>query len=114
MNLSSCPDVVIQFDPTGYVVAEGSSTMLRVVKIGVADVTVSVSLSTMVETAGDLSKHQILCVYISKYAITPAQFSKKETMVVSIEARAYYNGPLSCSSFWVATQLLIMNLLAMW
>ena len=55
MNVSSYPDVVIQFDPTGYIVAEGSSTMLRVVKIGVADVTVSVSLSTMVETAGDLS-----------------------------------------------------------
>ena len=55
MNLSSCLDVVIQFDPTGYMVAEGSSTMLRVVKIGVADVTVSVSLSTMEGTAGDLS-----------------------------------------------------------
>ena len=55
MHLSSCPDVVIQFDPTGYMVAEGSSTMLRIVKIGVADVTVSVSLSTVAGTAGDYS-----------------------------------------------------------
>ena len=52
MNLSSCPGVVIQFDPTGYMVAEGGSTMLRVVKIGLADVPVSVSLSTVAGTAG--------------------------------------------------------------
>jgi len=48
-------------------------------------------------------------VSISKYATTPTQFSKKETMVVSIEATTYYDGSLSCSPFWVATQLLIMN-----
>ena len=52
MNLSSCPDVVIQFDPTGYMVAEGGSIRLRVVKVGVTDVPVSTSLSTVVETAG--------------------------------------------------------------
>ena len=45
--------MVIQFEPTGYMVAEGSSTMLRVVKIGAADVLVSVSLSTVAGTAGD-------------------------------------------------------------
>ena len=53
MNLSSCPDVVVQFDPTGYMVAEGGSTRLRVVKVGAADVPVSVSLSTVVGTAGE-------------------------------------------------------------
>ena len=47
--------MVIQFEPIGYMVAEGSFTMLRVVKIGAADVTVSVSLSTMEGTAGNLS-----------------------------------------------------------
>ena len=44
--------MVIQFDPTGYMVAEGGSIRLRVVKVGVADVPVSMSLSTVVETAG--------------------------------------------------------------
>ena len=56
MNLSSCPDVVIQFDPTGYMVAESGSIKLRIVKVGLADVPVSVSLSTVAGTAGKYSK----------------------------------------------------------
>ena len=43
---------MIQFEPTGYMVAEGGSTMLRIVKIGAADVPVSVSLSTVAGSAG--------------------------------------------------------------
>ena len=53
--------MVIQFEPIGYMVAEGSFTMLRVVKIGAADVTVSVSLSTVAGSAG-ITRGKI-CVY---------------------------------------------------
>ena len=58
MNLSSCPDVVIQFDPTGYMVAESGSIKLRIVKVGLAHVPISVSLSTVAGTAG-----QQVCKY---------------------------------------------------
>ena len=44
---------MIQFEPTGYMVAEGGSTRLRIVKIGAADVPVSVSLSTVAGSAGN-------------------------------------------------------------
>ena len=56
MNLSSCPGVVIQFDPTGYTVAESGFIRLRIVKVGLAHVPISVSLSTVAGTAGKHSK----------------------------------------------------------
>ena len=47
------PGVVINFDPVTYAVTEGGSTMLRIVRVGDADIPVSVSVSTVVGTAGD-------------------------------------------------------------
>ena len=44
---------MIIFDPVTYTVTEGSSTMLRIVRVGDADIPVSVSVSTVVGTAGD-------------------------------------------------------------
>jgi len=49
---------MIQFDPVTYTVTEGGSTMLRIVRVGNADVPVSVNISTVLGTAGDN-----LCVY---------------------------------------------------
>ena len=53
---------MIQFDPVTYSVTEGGSTMLRIVKIGNADIPVSVDISTVVGTAGDSSVN--CCVYV--------------------------------------------------
>ena len=47
------PGVTINFDPVTYTVTEGGSTMLRIVRVGDADIPVSVSVSTVVGTAGD-------------------------------------------------------------
>ena len=44
---------MIQFDPATYSVTEGGSTMLRIVKIGNADIPVTVNISTVAGTAGD-------------------------------------------------------------
>ena len=52
---------MIQFDPVTYSVTEGGSTMLRIVKVGNADIPVSVNISTVVGTAGDNS---VNCVYV--------------------------------------------------
>ena len=79
MNLSSCSDVVIQFEPTGYMVAEGGSTRLRVVKVGVADVPVSVFLSTVIGTAGKLSQYQILCRYQNMLSPQKCTFQEGES-----------------------------------
>ena len=80
MNLSSCPDVVVQFDPTGYMVAEGGSTRLRVVKVGVADVPVFVSLSTVVGTAGELNNIRF-CKYRNMLSLKNAVFQEGGRMV---------------------------------
>jgi len=53
---------VIQFDPVTYSVTEGGSTMLRIVRIGNADIPVSVNISTVAGTAGDISMN--CCVYV--------------------------------------------------
>ena len=45
---------MIQFDPAvTYTVTEGGSTMLRIVRVGNADIPVSATVSTVVGTAGD-------------------------------------------------------------
>ena len=53
--MSLAPGVVIQFDPVTYTVPEGGSTMLRIVRVGNADIPVSVTISAIVGTAGDRS-----------------------------------------------------------
>ena len=47
------PGVVIQFDPVTYTVPEGGSTMLRIARVGNADIPVFVTISTVVGTSGD-------------------------------------------------------------
>ena len=47
------PGIVIQFDPVMYTVTEGVSTMLRIVRVGNPDIPVSITISTVVGTAGD-------------------------------------------------------------
>ena len=44
---------MIQFDPVTYTVTEGGSTMLRIVRVGDADIPVSANVSTLVGTAGN-------------------------------------------------------------
>jgi len=47
------PGVVIQFDPVTCTVPEGGSTMLRIARVGNADIPVIVTISTVVGTSGD-------------------------------------------------------------
>ena len=47
------PGVLIQFDPVTYTVPEGGSTMLRIARVGNADIPVFVTISTVVGTSGD-------------------------------------------------------------
>jgi len=48
---------MIQFDPVTYSVPEGGSTMLRIVRARNADIPVSVTISTVVGTAGEKTKN---------------------------------------------------------
>ena len=51
ISLSSVLEIIVQFNPTSYTVTEGGSTQLVVQKIGTAEQSVTVTLSTQEGTA---------------------------------------------------------------
>ena len=74
------PGSVIQFDPVTYTVPEDSSTMLRIVRVGNANIHASVTISTVVGTAGNNS---VNC-FIVMHAVIFCCMSEPVTLVISV------------------------------
>ena len=77
------PGSVIQFDPVTYTVPEDSSTMLRNVRVGNANIHATVTISTVVGTAGNKPVNCLFVLYI-RYAIIFCCMSEPVTLVISV------------------------------
>jgi len=74
---------VIYFDPVTYTVPEGNSTMLRIVRVGNANILSSVTISTVVGTAGDKSVNWCAC-FIAMHAVIFCCSTEPVTLVISV------------------------------